>query len=270
MEEIGNSKHPEYKYAQSLLREGERSRLGYYLVETANFVQQALASRAEVSGVFALAKEAERFAARCVERGVPLYVLSAGLMNKLVGTSYETAVTAIATVKQGVLTPEQLPLQNETLLLAGERIQDPRNVGVLVRTAEAAGCTALLLSQDSADPFSRASVRSSTGSIVRLPICQVPDLPAVLRQLQEQGVQVVASSARAPHTLYEAPLAQRPLLLLVGNETEGLTEQARVAASEFVRVPMSEDGPSSLNVTVATGVLLFEAIRQFQARNDPS
>lgn len=266
MREIDSIKHPEYKHAQSLLREGERSRSGHYLVETANFVRQALASVSEVVGVFALSKEAPQLAALCAERRVPLHTLSAGLMNKLVGTAYETAVTAIAIVKQIVIPEEELARQPDAFLLIGERIQDPRNVGVLVRTAEAAGCAAIVLSGDSAEPFSRAAVRSSTGSIVRLPVCLVSDLPQTLHTLQERQVAIVATSAKTQRSLYDVDLARRPLAILVGNESEGLSEEAVSAASEFVRIPMSQPGPSSLNVTVATGVLLFEAIRQ---RNHP-
>jgi TrmH family RNA methyltransferase len=269
MEEISGIKHPEYKRALSLIREGERRQSGQYLVETTNFVRQALASPAGVSGVFALAKEAQVLRSACAERGVPLYVLSQGLLNKLVGTGYDTAVTAVAIVEQTVLKPEHLHLHEEMLLLACENIQDPRNVGVLIRTAEAAGCASILLSADSADPFSRAAVRSSTGSVLRLPVCLVDDLPMTLRQLGSENAVVVASSARAPASVYETGLVSRPLIIVVGNETNGLTPNCRSAASAYVSVPMASNGPSSLNVTVAAGVLLFEAIRQGRSQRQP-
>lgn len=261
MEVIDGIKHPAYKHALSLTRPGERAQSGLYLVETANFVRQALASPSEVLSVFATKEEANDLSDACAARGIPLYVMGTGLVHKLVGTGYEVAVTAICVVRRRTCTLDSLDADQD-LVLAGEGIQDPRNVGVLVRTAEAAGCSALVLSADSAEAFSRPAVRSSTGSVLRLPVCTVPDLPAALRQLRERGFHVVASSARAPRTLYEGDLGRRPLAIAVGNETNGITEAARAEASEFVSLPMAPGGPSSLNVTVAAGVLLYEAVRQ--------
>lgn len=255
-------KHPAFRDALALTRAGARAETGRYLIEGADLVRQALAAAVAVYAVFAAAEEAPRLEAACAARGVPLYILGAGLLAKLVGTGYETAVAAAAVVGRYLLEEDALLARPEALLLAGERIQDPRNVGVLVRTAEAAGCAALLLSTDSAEPFSRAAVRSTTGSILRLPLCLVPDLAATLTRLDAAGARVVATSARAPVLAYDANLRDRPLVLALGNETAGISDAVRAAASEFVALPMAAHGASSLNVTVAAGVLLYEAIRQ--------
>lgn len=262
MQEIGGIKHPAFRDAVALTKPGTRAETGRYLIEGADMVGQALRSPAPVHAVFALKEEIAALKADCAARETPLYLLGSGLMTRLVGTGYETAVTAFAVVGQRTIAETELLSGTEPLILAGERIQDPRNVGVLIRTAEAAGCAALLLSTDSAEPFSRAAVRSTTGSILRLPLCLTTNLPATLQRLREQGARVVATSARAPHLAYDAPLSDRPLVLVVGNETEGLSTTAREGASDFVALPMAPQGASSLNVTVAAGVLLYEAIRQ--------
>jgi tRNA G18 (ribose-2'-O)-methylase SpoU len=202
----------------------------------------------------------------CAARNIPLFILSgAGLITKLVGTAYETAVTAVAVVGQQVRPVDDFiaELPPDALILAGERIQDPRNVGVLIRTADAAGCHALLLSDDSAEPFSRQTVRSTTGSVLRLPICLTPNFPDTLRRLGEKGVKVAVSSGQAPHTAFDADLATRPLALVVGNEQQGATDATIAAATEFVRLPMAPGTKAdSLNVTVAAGALVYEAVRQ--------
>src|SRR5262249_28948475 len=154
----------------------------------------------------------------------------------------------------------------DALLLCGERIQDPRNVGVLIRTAEAAGCAGLLLTADSADPFSRQTVRSTTGSILRLPLSLTPDLPTALAALRERGARVVASSGQAKGGACDADLGRRLLVLVVGNEQVGITDAVRAVADECVRLPMAPDGADSLNVTVAAGALVYEAIRQRMAK----
>lgn len=264
MPPIFGIKHPAYLEAISLLKTSAREAERRYLVETDNFVGQALSSSSTMFAVFALSAVAETFAEACEKRKIPLYTMGAGLIQKIVGTGYETSVASIAIVGQKRITQRDL-IENagkEGLVLACETIQDPRNVGVLVRTAEAAGCTGLLLSEDSAEAYSRAAVRSSTGSILRLPLCITPDFPAALGSLKESGIKVIATSAKAKTLAYHADLRFRPLALCVGNETSGMTEAAREVATEFISLPMAPEGASSLNVTVAAGVLLYEAVRQ--------
>jgi len=265
---VGGIKYPAFQAALALTKPAGRAAAGRYLVEGADGVRQALrASPSAVESVFALAgPDADALTDLCVPCAVPLYVLaSAGLIAKMVGTGYETAVTAVAVVSQQVVSPAELLAAPGALVLAGERIQDPRNVGVLIRTAEAAGCAGLLLSSDSAEPFSRAAVRSTTGSILRLPLSIAPDLPAALSALRaaHPDLRIVATSARAKRLAFDADLSTRPLVLIVGNETEGISSAARAAATDFVRLPMAPNGASSLNVTVAAGVLVYEAVRQF-------
>ncbi len=272
MQSVTGIKHPAFREALALTRAGGRAETGRYLAEGDDLVRQALAAApSPVQAVFALPEPAAGLRAQCAAQNVPLYVLGAGLLAKLVGTGYETAVTALAVVEQRLVSEDDLTtaLPPDPLFLAGERIQDPRNVGVLVRTAEAAGCAALILSADSAEPFSRAAVRSTTGSLLRLPLCLASDLPQTLRRLAESGARVVATSARATHTAYDADLAARPLVLVVGNETEGIRPAVRETATDFVALPMAPGGASSLNVTVAAGVLLYEAIRQRQNAEKP-
>lgn len=262
MEEISSIKHEAFRYAQDLIKPSGREGSGRYLVESANFVRQALESSSSVEVVFALPEESLKLRATCVEQGARLYTLRPGLMQKLVGTGYETSVTAIAIVGKRLLPEESLLEARTGFYLVGESIQDPRNVGVLIRTAEAAGCTALVLSADSAEPFSRASVRSTTGSILRMPLCITPDLVGLMSRFGERGGAIVASSARAEKLVYESDLCRNPLAVLVGNETQGISSALRGVATDFVALPMSPEGASSLNVTVAAGVLLYEVVRQ--------
>lgn len=263
-ETVSGIKHPAFRDALALTRQGGREATGRYLIEDTDQVLQALRATATVHAVFAAPDTAAELAPVCEAKQVPLFVLGGGLITKLLGTAYATATTAVAVVsKQTVDLDTILSTTPDALLLVAERIQDPRNVGVLIRTAEAAGCAALVLSADSAEAFSRQTVRSTTGSIVRLPLCIAPNLPAALTaQKEKRGLRIVATSAKAPAVAYDTDLTTRPLAIVVGNETEGMSETLRAVASEFVRLPMAANGASSLNVTVAAGVLIYEALRQ--------
>ena len=258
---LNGIKDEAFRAAQALLKPQGRVESRRFFVEGENLVRQALKTPL-VNAVYATPESAPQFHEKCREKEVPLYVAGGGLMQKLVGTGYETAVTSLAVVQQKTLDIKNWQPSSNALILACERIQDPRNVGVLIRTGEAAGCAAILLSSDCAEPWQRAAVRSTTGSILRLPIGIVDDLPEHLTQLREAAIPIIATSAKAPQSAYEADLKRRPLVIVVGNETEGLSEAARETATGFVSLPMAPEGASSLNVTVAAGVLLYEAVRQ--------
>ena len=225
-------------------------------------VGQALVSPSEVFAVFATQEQARSLEALCRARNVPLYIGTTGVLAKLIGTGYETAATTVAVVGQKVVSLDTLLAEPDALILCGERIQDPRNIGVLMRTAEAAGCAGLVLSADSAEPFSRQVMRSTTGSILRLPLVLADDLPTALTAARAKGVRVVASSGQAETSVFDADLSARPLIVVVGNEQFGVTDAALAASDTCVRLPMKASGADSLNVTVAAGVLIYEAIRQ--------
>ena len=122
-----------------------------------------------------------------------------GVFFRLLGLGYETA-TRVLTLVKIVRTPVAELLASaseERCLLIGERIQDPRNVGVLIRTAEAWGLKAIAFTEGLADPFSRASVRSTTGSILRVRVTTGVETGELLRGLRDRGVRLVGSSAGA-------------------------------------------------------------------------
>lgn len=253
------SKHPAFQLAQSLTKRTARDEQGMYLVETASFVTQALKSDVAVDAVYLVDGAPPLIAQLCEQRGIPTYHVTRGLLHKLVGTTYETDVTALAVVHKLVQSTDQLVTAGG-LLLVGESIQDPRNVGVLIRTAEAVGCSAIALSADSAEPWCRAAVRSSTGSVVRLPVHLYNDAAELLTPLKDAGYSVVAASAHAPESALTSGMSVRPLAILVGNETNGLRPETAALATRYVHLPMRAGGPSSLNVTVAAGVLLYLAL----------
>jgi TrmH family RNA methyltransferase len=263
-EAVSGIKHPAFREAQELTRPMARAQVGRYLLEDEALVLQALAHPAcTLFSVFATPDVALRLEAPCMARRVPLYVLGGGLMQKLTGTNYENAVGAVAVVAQNLAPTPDVLLAPNALLLCGERIQDPRNVGVLIRTADAIGAQGLLLSADSAEPYSRQAMRSTTGSLLRLPICLTECLPEALIRYRTQGVTVIGSSGAATQDAATLDLTRRPLVLVVGNEQSGISDGVAAACDAVVRLPMGKSTfADSYNVTVAAGMLLYQAVRR--------
>ena len=157
--------------------------------------------------------------------------------------------------------PEQQQLPEITSLgLVLETIQDPGNLGTMIRAAAAAGAEGLWLSTNSVDLDHPKVLRSTAGQWFRLPMAVSPDLKTVIADYQAQGMQVVATLPNAPLTYWEADL-RSPTLILLGNEGAGLSESVAALADQQVKIPLNP-GVESLNVAIAAALLLYEAQRQ--------
>lgn len=139
-------------------------------------------------------------------------------------------------------------------------VQDPGNLGTLVRSCEAAGGTGLVVTGPTAHPFGWRALRGSMGSALRLPIARVPDPAAALASLRAHGLRLVALSAEATLVLHEADL-HGPVALIAGAEGAGLPASIQAQADLRIRIPMHAP-VESLNVGVATSLVLFEVARQ--------
>lgn len=145
-------------------------------------------------------------------------------------------------------------------VLALETIQDPGNLGTIIRTAAAAAASGLWLTADSVDLDNPKVLRASAGQWFRLPMAETSDLKAVVAQCQQQGMQVVATLPDANLTYWEIDW-QKPSLILLGNEGAGLSADLVALADRQVKIPLNP-GVESLNVAIAAALILYEAQRQ--------
>ena len=146
-----------------------------------------------------------------------------------------------------------------TILIA-ENIVNPDNLGMTLRTADAVGVSAVLLSHIGANPFHKNCVRASRGAVGRLPLYYATDIGAAIETLRLSGWSVLGGTSNAEKELYTTKFSL-PTAVVVGNENMGLSPETRASCTELVRIPMAS-GQSSLNVGVAAGVLLYELARQ--------
>lgn len=151
-------------------------------------------------------------------------------------------------------------LAEPPLLLVLDQVQDPHNLGACLRTAEAAGVHAVIAPRDRAAGLTPVVHKVAAGAAGRVPFFQVTNLARTLRTLRERGIWLVGAADAAEATLYESDLTG-PLALVLGAEGTGLRRLTREACDALVCIPMAGD-VESLNVSVATGVMVFEAVRQ--------
>lgn len=264
MERVAELKHPVFRAACRLTEAAPREHERRFLMEGAGQIAKALRAPLRPLQVF-IREEAEPDLARaCEQAGIPVYDVSKGLFHRLLVSGYETSTTAVAVMPFWNTELEQVCTMPKGVVLVAEEIQDPRNMGMLIRTADAAQVRALVLASPIADPYSRACVRSTTGSIAFLPLVCGVDSQTVIDAFRRHGWKQVGSSAHAERLLWDEDLAS-PFTLWVGNEERGLRPETRQAMDNIIRIPMS-GGAQSLNVAVATGILLFEGLRQRSAQ----
>lgn len=141
-----------------------------------------------------------------------------------------------------------------------ENIQDPGNLGTILRTAEGAGMSAVFASRTTADLYNPKTVRATMGSIYRMPFFVAEDLPALLFRMKKNGIRLYAAHL-AGSVPYDRPDYTAPCAFLIGNEANGLTKETAETADAAVKVPM-EGQVESLNAAVTAAILMYERNRQ--------
>ena len=152
------------------------------------------------------------------------------------------------------------------LVLVAVDIQDPGNLGAIVRVAEAAGACGVVAAGTCADPFGWKALRGAMGSALRLPVATAPDAAAAIDEARRHRCRVIATAPRGGRSLFESALAG-PIAVLIGGEGHGLPDAAIDAADERVTIPMQAP-VESLNAAVTSALLLYEARRQRRRETD--
>ena len=148
------------------------------------------------------------------------------------------------------------------LILILDSIQDPRNLGACLRSANAAEVDCVVVNKDRSAPINALVHKTSAGSINQIKIFQVTNLVRTIRELQKNGIWVLGLDSLSNNSLYKANLCE-PIALVMGSEGKGLRRLVKTSCDELVNIPMLGN-VESLNVSVATGIALFESIRQRQ------
>ena len=150
------------------------------------------------------------------------------------------------------------------LLVALDQIQDPHNFGAIARSASVFGAQGLIIPDRRSASVSSGSIRSSAGAVQKIPVYQAPNLAQSLLRAKEQGFWLYGASASG-RKIWESAL-NFPMILVIGSESEGLRKSIEDLCDELVGIPVSDSGVSSLNASVAAGVLLYETLRRKEAR----
>lgn len=267
-EEITARENPRLKRARQV-RDGKlRDEI---FVEGLRLAEEAFRANLEIIEVFVIEKflQTERGAKiteNLTENRVKIALLSEKLLASIADTETPNGIILIA---EKPLNGEKILAENLArnfaekqipLILVLHKLNNPSNIGAILRTAEAVGASGIILTKNSANPFSPKSLRSSTGAAFRLPMWTNVDFSEAISFCRRNNLQTVCADIRAEKSYFEINWSE-PKALFLGAEAEGLNAEEITEIDEGLRIPMKET-VESLNVAVAAGVVLYEILRQ--------
>jgi len=256
--QITSSSNERIKHARRV-REGRES--GLIFIEGLRLAEEAMNSGLIIESCFSTPTEDQRttiLLSRLNDHDVPIYLTLPGILESLGDTVQTQGVILIA--KRPHLAAADLFQLRGSLFVALDRVQDPGNMGTLLRTAEAAGAEGVMTLGGSVDVFSPKVLRSSMGSAFRLPVLTQITPQSLMAFKAEHRLQLVAAAGEGDldYTDYDW---RQPTLLLLGNEGRGVDPEIMNQCDALLRIPMARQ-VESLNVATAGAVMLFEAARQ--------
>lgn len=185
-------------------------------------------------------------------------VISDELFKKISDT--QTPQGILCVMRQYHYRLEDLFRKENPLFLILEDIQDPGNLGTMVRTAEGAGVDGIIMTKGTVDIYNPKTIRSTMGSVYRMPFIYTDDLLRVMKSLQEKNVKIYAAHLKG-NQFYHQLNFKESAAFLIGNEGNGLKDETAEAADVYMKIPM-EGKVESLNAAVASVILMYEAARQ--------
>lgn len=262
VKEVTSLANPIIKDIKSLTDKKHREESGTFMAEGLKLVIDALELGWEIRTlVYAKAAKGkplvEQVAAKTVASGGLVLEVSEKVLSSITRRDNPQMVVGIFAHRWQRLS-DLAPAKGQTFV-ALDRVRDPGNLGTIIRTADAAGASAVILVGESTDPFSLETVRATMGSVFAMPVirCSAEEF---LNWQKSAGVSVVATHLAGAVDYRTVDYAKKPVVILMGNEQSGLPDNLAKAADRTVRIPQ-QGRADSLNLAVATAVMLFEARR---------
>ena len=257
---ITSTSNPQVKHLQQLLKKARaREEAGVYLVEGVKMYQEA--PRSKIEKVY-ISKSLFEEKGQAFVAGLPMEVLDDRVFAAVSDTKTPQGILCVIR-RHNCQLMDMIQGKSPHLLLL-EQLQDPGNLGTIFRTAEGAGVDGIILSRNSVDIYNPKTIRSTMGSIYRMPFVYVDDLEEVLPALKERGIRTYAAHLKGER-FYDQEDYQGGCAFFIGNEGNGLSKRLSERADTWIRIPM-EGKLESLNAAVAASILMYEVYRQRRKR----
>lgn len=261
MKEILSDKNKIFRHALELKKKKYREKWREYLIEGPNLLEEALKEGIEIKALMVrreVGPESPDGIGPALSEvpGDRIFMLPPSLFSKLSDTVTPQGILGIVGMKD--TDPYSLDLKDGNIIVL-DRLQDPGNIGTILRTADAAGFSLAVFLKGTADPYSPKAVRSAAGSVLRMPVAFFETNEELSAFLKSRNKKLAVSYMTAEKAYYEEDLS-RDCAIVVGNEGNGVSPELIEMADLKIRIPMAGD-TESLNASMAAGILMYERIR---------
>ena len=254
MREIRSKDNKIWKRCEQLTMRKYRDRSGLYLIEGENLLDEAIRNHVRIETVL-VREDCQK--ALPPEAADKAFLLDARLFDKLAQTVTSQGILAVV-AKAEVRKEDFIGLPGSNFIVL-DRLQDPGNIGTILRTADAAGYRLVILMKGTADVYAPKVVRAATGSLFRMPVVSMASTEELVEFTRAAGKKLTATCLDAQRCYYDEDLTH-DIALVIGNEGSGVAP-ALIESSELrIKIPM-QGNIESLNAAVAAGVLMYEAMR---------
>lgn len=258
LNEILSVQNPRVKLWVQLQNRKGRDKLGQYIIEGTHLVEEAIKANAPVRTiVYDLDKGLPNALYQAAQDRVEWIGVSPQVLEKCSDT--ETPQGIMAILDKATESAAELLTAEQALVVAIDGVQDPGNLGTIIRSCDAVGATGIVLGKGTVDLYNPKTIRSTMGSLFHLPIIS-GDLLEWLPKATAHGAQVIGTSLQATSSCYDVDFT-KPTWLVLGNEGQGMSAEVAELVTKPIIIPMQGQA-ESLNVAMAGTVLLFEAARQ--------
>ena len=251
---ITSSSNPQMKQAAAMLKKAKaRNDADAYIVEGIRMVREI--PKAQLLRVYA----SESFLKEHTEMVSAAECVSDKVFKEISDTKTPQGIMAV--VRQEHYTLEKMMrMDKNPLFLMLESIQDPGNLGTMLRMAEGAGATGIIMNRSTVDIYNPKVVRSTLGSVFRVPFVYVDDMTEAAKQLQSAGIHLYAAHLKGENYYFQEDF-RSSAAVMIGNEAAGLSDELSAMADTYIKIPMAGQ-VESLNAAMAATILMYEARRQ--------
>ena len=261
---------PRERRAEERVPMRERDAEADGLIEGRNAVTEALRAGTPIDKIFIARGETDKtlghIASKARSAGIVVTEADRRKLDAMSQTHAHQGVIALCAVKEYSTIEDMLAVAAERgeapFLVLCDEISDPHNLGAIIRTAECAGAHGVIIPKRRSAGLTSIVGKTSAGAVSYLPVARVPNIPALLKELQQQGVWIFGTAAEGTTSLYEADL-KGPAAIVIGSEGDGMSRLVREQCDFLVSIPMRGQ-LNSLNASAAAAIVLYEAVRQRQ------
>lgn len=259
MQVISSKENELIKHIKKLKDKKERDLSNEYLIEGVKLIKEAIQEKAKIKQII-VCDECEKLEAIPQELTYEIAKYDCIYVTKKIYnyiTEVKTPQGILAIIeKQG---NEKNIDYNQDIIIALDGIQDPGNLGTILRTVDSVGLTQILVSKDTADCYNPKVVRSTMGAIFRVKVIECENLEDTLKEIKKHKFSIITTSLQTQNSIYD--IKYKKDVIVIGNEANGVSENIQKLADKKLKIPMLGK-TESINASVATGIILYEYVRQ--------